>query len=185
MPGRRFQPSTSARLSGSIEREAAEDGEAVGMGARRLDRQLVGVRVPARRVQHGPVDAGRIHVAQRLVGQIGRRAVRRQRRALAPQVHLRIDDRHGRFPGFFSAIIAAIARIGYGHPARREVRASSRESPGLPPLSQLADDAGREEVDAQHEQHAEPQQPAVGMQQLGSSGNASVALAAAPISFCR
>ena len=33
-------------------------------------------------------------------------------------------------------------------------------------LPELADDAGREEVDAQHEQDAEPQQPAVGMQQV-------------------
>ena len=51
--------------------------------------------------------------------------------------------------------------IGCGQSAQRGPRGRSV----TPPLPQLADDAGREEVDAQDEQHAEPQQPAVGVQQ--------------------
>ena len=48
---------------GPIERETAEDREAVGMGAHRRDRQLVRIRVPARRMQQCAIDAGRVHVA--------------------------------------------------------------------------------------------------------------------------
>lgn len=56
------------------------------------------IRIPARRMQDGAVDAGRIHVPQRLVEQIGRRAMRGDDVALGPQVDLGIDDVHGGAP---------------------------------------------------------------------------------------
>src|SRR5262249_33783971 len=44
------------------------------------------------------VDTRRVHVAQCLVEEVGLGAMRRQGRALAPQMNLRVDDRHGVSP---------------------------------------------------------------------------------------
>ena len=56
-----------AALLGLVERDAAEDGEAIGVQARCLDRLGMRCGVPARRMQNSAVDARSIHVAQRLV----------------------------------------------------------------------------------------------------------------------
>src|ERR1051326_6127246 len=45
-------------------------------------------------MQDGPVDACGVHIAKRFLDQIGRGAVERGWRALAPKVNLRVDDRH-------------------------------------------------------------------------------------------
>ena len=47
-------------------------------------------------MEDGAVDAGGLHVAQRLVQQIGRRAMGRHDGSLGPQMDLRIDDLHER-----------------------------------------------------------------------------------------
>jgi hypothetical protein len=79
---------------GTLGREAAEDREAIGMRAHRRDGKLVRIRVPAGRMDQRAIDAGRIHVAQRLLQEIGLGAMRRQRLALAPEMNLRVDDEH-------------------------------------------------------------------------------------------
>ena len=86
---------------GLVEREVAEDRQAVGMLACRLDRQLVGVRIPGRRrVDHRGVDAGLVHLLQQIVlGEGGDLTVIGVRGlAATPDVDLRIDDAHQRAP---------------------------------------------------------------------------------------
>jgi tripartite-type tricarboxylate transporter receptor subunit TctC len=67
---------------------------------RRLDGQPVRARVPAhRRVDHRRVHARRVHLGQQLLGGEGMHlAVQAARRAAGPDVHLRVDDPHGRQP---------------------------------------------------------------------------------------
>ena len=48
----------------AIEGEVPQDREPGGMLARGLHRQLVGIGVPARWMDHGRVDAGFIHLLQ-------------------------------------------------------------------------------------------------------------------------
>jgi len=78
----------------ALGRESAEDREALGMRAHRRDRELVRIRVPARRMDERAVDAPGVHVAQRLLHEVGLGAMRRQSRALAPEMDLRVDDQH-------------------------------------------------------------------------------------------
>ena len=67
------------------------------MLARRLDRQLVGIGVPSRRMDHGRVDAGFIHLLQQIVlREGGDLSVARVRGfVVGPDVDLCIDDQHG------------------------------------------------------------------------------------------
>jgi hypothetical protein len=48
----------------AIEGEVPQDREPVGMLACRLNRQLVGIGVPSRRMDHGRVDASFIHLLE-------------------------------------------------------------------------------------------------------------------------
>ena len=82
---------------GLVEREVAEDGETVGVPARRLDRQCVGIRVPPGRMDHGRVDAALVHLLQHVVGREVRdlTVVRVGGLVVLPDVDLRIDDEHG------------------------------------------------------------------------------------------
>ncbi len=77
-----------------VEIKPAHDRKAVRVFAHRRFRQLVRIRVPQHRVDQRPVDAGRIHAGDRLLGRIGRLAVVRRRRAFFPEMDLSIDDQH-------------------------------------------------------------------------------------------
>ena len=81
----------------AIEWEVPQDREPVGMLARGLDRQLVGIGVPSRRMDHGRVDAGFIHLLQQIVlREGGYLSVARVRGfVVGPDVDLCIDDQHG------------------------------------------------------------------------------------------
>src|SRR5262249_29665207 len=84
---------------GPVEGEVAEDGQPVRMLSRRLDGQLVGVRVPRGwRMDDRGVDAGLVHLLQQIIlREDGDLAVVRVRRlAAAPDVHLCVDDQHER-----------------------------------------------------------------------------------------
>ena len=87
----------------TIQREPAEDREAVRMGANRVDRELVRIRVPHRRMDHRAIDAGCIHAGERLVLGIGFLPMVGRRRALRPDVYLGIDDHHGASPLLMAA----------------------------------------------------------------------------------
>jgi hypothetical protein len=60
-----------------------------------FERDLVGARIPARRMQQRAGDAGLVHVAQQLAGGVARHlAVEVDRLAAFPDMDLRIDDQH-------------------------------------------------------------------------------------------
>ncbi len=65
-------------------------------------------------MDHRAVDAGRVHVGQRLLPAIGLGPVRRQGEAGGPEVNLGIDDQHGippRAPVSAGAVAAAAPRL--------------------------------------------------------------------------
>src|SRR5262249_47660314 len=80
----------------AIEGEVAQDGEPVRMLACSLDRQLIGIGVPARWMDHGRVDTRGVHLFQQIVlrergdlsmGRIGRQTA-------APDMYLCVDNQH-------------------------------------------------------------------------------------------
>ena len=82
----------------AIEREVAEDRQPIGVLARRLDGELIGIRIPRRRrMDEGGVDARLVHLLEQVVlREGGHLPVSRVRGlAAAPDVHLRVDDQHG------------------------------------------------------------------------------------------
>jgi len=90
-----------------LECDPAHDREAVGIEARRFQRELVAVALPRGRHDHDPADAGQIHLEeQRFLGDGIRflslgRAARRPRtvwRVSRPEVHLRVDDMRAMTP---------------------------------------------------------------------------------------
>ena len=74
-----------------------QDRAAAGMLLGSLSSDLVGMRIPARRIEHRPVDAGCIHLPQRIVlGVDSNLAVRRiGREAVFPDMDLRVNNQHG------------------------------------------------------------------------------------------
>src|SRR3989442_6849661 len=96
-PGPALPAVDQAATLGPIEREISQDREPVGMLAVRLDRLLVGVRIPrGRRMDHCRVDARVVHLLQQLVLREGRHlpVMGIRRLAARPDVDLRIDDLH-------------------------------------------------------------------------------------------
>jgi hypothetical protein len=101
-----------------LDREAAHHGEAPGMQACRLEREVVAITLPRGRDDHHPADAGAVHLGeQHLAGHQIRllralrtaRRPRPRRRVRAPDVHLRIDDEH--------VAILCVARLGRRDPS--------------------------------------------------------------------
>jgi len=87
----------------SLDREPPHHGEALGMKARRLERQIVAITLPRRRHDHDPAHPRRVHLGQQHVLGHGIRLLRALRpagrprpvrRVRAPDVHLRVDDEH-------------------------------------------------------------------------------------------
>ena len=90
---------------GIVERELAEDREMAGVFFRRLDREHVRIGIPAQgRMNDGGIDAGLIHFPEQFIGgELRNLAVQAGGRHhyLRPDMHLRVDDLHGRASGFF------------------------------------------------------------------------------------
>ena len=102
-----------APARGGVEREIAEDRQAIRMAARRLHRQLVGVRVPrGGRVDDRAVDARLVHLGQQIVGGVGLDlpVVRVGGLVVGPDVDLRVDDQHGRPRGSDGQMMPRLAR---------------------------------------------------------------------------
>ena len=80
----------------AIEWKIPQNGKPVRMLAGRLDRQLIGVGVPARWMNHGRVDARFGHLLRDIVLRIARYlSVRRiGRQAALPDMDLRVDNQH-------------------------------------------------------------------------------------------
>src|SRR5215467_3876308 len=90
----RFHESAAFRL---VDREVAEDDEPIGMLPRRLDGQLVRIRIPRRvRREYGGIDTGGVHLAERVgLGVRGDLTVPGGRGlASVPEVDLSVDDQH-------------------------------------------------------------------------------------------
>src|SRR5256712_4839592 len=124
---------------GLVQREIAEDGEALRMAARGVERDLVRARIPRRRLDHRRIDAGADHVVERLVLRVRHLAVRRARLAARPQVDLRVDDFH--HSGISPASLTTFAMRSYSSRTKRAnstglvVRASA---PWLPICSRIS-----------------------------------------------
>ena len=87
-----------------VEREIAENREPVGMLARGLDRERVGIGIPSRRMDHRGRDAGFVHLLERVVrAVVGNLTMVRVWLAAFPDVDLRVDDQHALLPAFRSA----------------------------------------------------------------------------------
>ena len=98
---------------GIAEREAPHHREAVRIGARGFERHVVAVALPRGRHQDHAAHLGQVHLEEQrllqdLVGLLCfRRAARRPRAARAlrgPEVHLRVDDVHGRSASYRGAL---------------------------------------------------------------------------------
>ena len=90
---------------GLVEREVGENREAVRVLACGLDRERVGVRIPARRMDHGRVHAGIVHFFQHVRGrEVEDLAMVGIRRLVAgPDVDLGVDYQHTVLPAFLAA----------------------------------------------------------------------------------
>src|SRR6266850_1736793 len=77
-----------------LQREVAEDGEALRMALRGVDGDLVRARIPGRRLDHRRADAGTHHVVERLLLRVRHLPVRGARLAARPQVDVGVDDFH-------------------------------------------------------------------------------------------
>src|SRR5262249_48180744 len=80
-----------------VERKVAENGQAVRMSLGGLHGECVRVRVPARWMDQGRVDAARVHLAQHVVSRIvgDLTVIGVGGLVVPPDVDLRIDDEHG------------------------------------------------------------------------------------------
>src|SRR5262245_18031096 len=80
----------------AIEGKISQDRQAIGMFVGGFNRHLIGVRVPARRMDHGGIDAGRIHLLEQIIlGEGGDLSMARIRwDAARPDVHLRVNNQH-------------------------------------------------------------------------------------------
>src|SRR2546430_3745680 len=75
-----------------VQREIAEDGEALRMAARGLEHDFVRARIPGRRQEHRGMHPGAVHVGERLFRRVRLLPVRGARRAAGPEMDVRVDD---------------------------------------------------------------------------------------------
>ena len=109
-----------------IQREGAEDREAARKVPHRLEGHLGGVGVPARRVDHGGIDAALVHQAQRLLGcERGDLAMGHVAGQTAtPEMDLSIHDAHHAPP-------SSSTRCQSSHPCRAWLGSPSMPGNGL------------------------------------------------------
>ena len=94
-PGPAFPGIDRSALICLIQIEPAHNGEAIRMGSRRFDGQLIRIRVPHYRVDHRAIDAGGVHSRQRIFLQKWCLAMMDRGCAFGPEVYLSVNNHHG------------------------------------------------------------------------------------------
>ena len=90
-----------------------QDREPVRVPASRLDRDLDIVGIPSGRMEHGRVDPTLAHLLQAILGAVaGDLPVLPGRRALRPDMDLRVDDQHGGPPSRFRSGPVMLRDVG-------------------------------------------------------------------------
>ena len=90
-----------------------QDREPVRVAASRLDRDLDIVGIPSGRMEHGRVDPTLAHLLQAILGAVaGDLPVLPGRRALRPDMDLRVDDQHGGPPSRFRSGPVMLRDVG-------------------------------------------------------------------------
>ena len=108
MPGRCFQVSMRLRSSGLSSGNQPRMQNLSGYFLAASTAISLEPGVPARRMQHRAVHAGRVHLLDQLLGRVDRGLpMMAARRAAAPDMHLCVDDLHGSSPSRRAMLDAA------------------------------------------------------------------------------